>query len=173
MKPRGFPKMNKYLLMSAAAAFAATTTGGVAQAATVHLGTSGTGSYCDYFIITNNAGGLVAGKHVGGLSCGSSVFNDPAYKAGKGAAPFGVKTHTLGFADTVFALAGLSYDGLDFVFSTPLNPDSGGVWAILANTTGNTTYILNHGVTTSKVKPGAHHESSVAHAIAALKITKK
>ena len=160
--------MNKYLLMSAAAALATSAGGGVARAATTLYLATVECCYCDYFVVTRNGGHLYAAKHVGALNCGSSVFNDPAYLGGKSTSPFGTKTKSVGFADTVFAAAGSIYDGLEFVFSYPFNPDAGGVWAILANTTGNTTYVLNNGWTTNKIRLG-RHESSVAHAMAALK----
>src|ERR1700689_5448797 len=97
--------MNKYLLMSATAALAATAGSGVAQASTtVHLN-----SYCDYFVFTNAGGGLWAAKHVGAIACATNTFDEdagvqgpkkskvPGKKGGKG---------TANMADAIFDALG-------------------------------------------------------------------
>ncbi|HEX4159484.1 MAG TPA: hypothetical protein VHY79_13495 [Rhizomicrobium sp.] len=159
--------MNKYLLMSAAATVAATMSG-VAQAAT----TVNLNSFCDYFVINNTNGSLVAAQHVGAAFCSSTRLNDPGLYHKKegvpGHAGKKAKSGAVVFGDTTWAYAGVSIDdALDFVLGTPYGSSS--EWAILVNSSGSSTYVLNQGQE-DHVLPGRpnSHKSSIADALKAI-----
>jgi|SRR5215469_4430753 len=155
--------MNKYLLMSAAAAMAATAGGSVAQASTIHFTRSGV-TYCDYFTV-NHTGGIYAAVHHA-PNCGSSAINDVGAigKKMKGGVGHGVQ-----FADVTWQYLGIASDALDFEVGAPLGS---GHWNILVNTNGNTGLVLNSGgEKPNKVKPGAKL-STLSKAIAAFKASK-
>lgn len=164
--------MNKYLLLSAAATMAATVGGtGAAQASTtVHLGTAGTGTYCDYFVITKGTSPLNAAKHIGATGCGTTVNNDAGLKL-KGKKVTGGKGGQYVFADTVLQQIFGTHDGSLWPFSSPLAPDAtGATWAIVATTNGTTSFVLNSGPQTNRLHPGkALHKSAIADAIKALR----
>jgi hypothetical protein len=150
--------MNKYLLMSAAAAIAATAGTNVATAATtVHFHSAGGATYCDYLVINNSGGGLYAAVHHGGVTCVStSLQNDAGVKDKKGKVPGGGGSTQ--FADTTIARADGLWDGLDF----DLGKFTTGAWALILNTNGTTAFVLNGGSQSAKVKPGAKLTKSTA-----------
>jgi hypothetical protein len=148
--------MNKYLLLTAAAATAVTTGAGVAQATTtVHLN-----SYCDYFRINANSGGLLAAQHVGAVSCSTATWNNDAgvgpYK--KGTVPKKPKSGVVVFADVTLDRVGFANNGSAWVFSTPFGTT--GTWAIVAteSSTASTVLVLNSG-NQSKHAPNSHKTS--------------
>ncbi len=158
--------MNKYLLLSAAAAVAAVGGTTTVQASTIHFGTgSGTGEYCDYMIVTKT-GKLAAGMHVGGAYCGTSVVYDAGAQDKKDGAIGGA---TWQFADPLFGYYFAFPAGLDF----DLSKSGTGSWAIVFSSNGSTAYVLNSGPERNMVRPGQKsHTSTIAKAVAALKLTK-
>lgn len=163
--------MYKYLLMSAAAAMAATIGGSdAAQASTtVFLGTSGGGSFCDYFVVAKGSSPLYAAAHYGSLSCGSQAVHDPGVKV-KGKFPSTLaKGGEIPFADTTLEDIGYTHDAAIYDLTWPPSPDGTGQWAILFTTNGNSTFILNNGPQTIRKKGHALNKSSLADAIVALR----
>jgi hypothetical protein len=143
--------MNKYLLMSAAAAVAAVATGsGVAQAATtVHLG-----SFCDYFVMYNSGGGLWAGKHIGAENCGNSYLEDVGMwmkgtVPGAGKVKKGIVELAEAEGSEFCGVYGISC-AVEWVVSTPFGPD--GTWAFLVTFSGSTALVGNSG--TQATLPG-------------------
>ena len=132
--------MNKYLLLTAAGAMAATS--GVAQASTtVHLN-----SYCDYFVISNTGGGLLAAKHMGALSCSSATYDvDAGIGPLKGKNPVSPKSKkgVDVFGDVILDRVGYSNNATAWGFSTPFSTT--GTWVIVYTTNGSTAAVLNSG----------------------------
>ncbi|HEX4159481.1 MAG TPA: hypothetical protein VHY79_13480 [Rhizomicrobium sp.] len=159
--------MNKYLLMSAAAAMVTIVGSGVAQAATtVHLD-----DYCDYFVINTTNGNLVAAQHVGAWQCGSSALNDPGLYQKKEAVPGYLgkkaKSGAVVFGDNSLISFYPIADGLLFVLGTPYGSSS--EWAILANTAGGSTFVWGEGQEDLRLRAGPNnHKSALAEAIKAL-----
>jgi hypothetical protein len=177
--------MNKYLLMSAAAALAATAGTTVANASTT-VGFSKDGEvYCNYMVLSGpdnpSTGAIFAGQDIGDAECGTSVFNDAGVydKKATVVTPGKVKSLKPGvvqFADVSWYVAekgtDLQYDGLDFEFSYPFGP--GGKWAIVASEEGVTAEVLNYGkqIAHDDRRPNSG-KSVISDAIQALKLNGK
>ena len=163
--------MNKYLLMSAAAAMA-TTAAGSAQAGSysVHFqGNDGT-SYCDGEIGTSNyASNFSVGQHHY-TDCSSADPNLVTLgfdTKGDKEIPKKKKGGTISYSDITFALLYGENDGIMFQLQSPVA--AGGKWDLWVAFSSTSTFLGNEGILASgqyaKQKPGAH--LSTVSAIAA------
>ncbi|HEX4159482.1 MAG TPA: hypothetical protein VHY79_13485 [Rhizomicrobium sp.] len=127
--------MNKYLLMSAAAAMAVTAATGSAQAG-AGMTTIGFTGYCDYFVVHWNGKGIYTAQHVGYSQCGSSVLHD------MGIGPKNPRKKK-GTADIVDGSLQQQDVDLLYEFSTPFK--DGGTYTLWASTNGGSAFILGQG----------------------------
>ena len=169
--------MNKYLLMSAAAALA-TSAAGTAQAKSysVHFGTADGGSYCDGEIGTST-GNVYAGTHHF-TACGSSYTNLATEGlSGKiGTVPGDKKSSSKAvlFSDDTYAYLYHENYSIDFELSSPIK--AGKAWALWVNFFGSSSFVGNEGVLLAgqyaKV-PGKKAEKSMDKVTALIKASKK
>jgi hypothetical protein len=167
--------MNKYLLLSAAAALA-TTAAGTAQAGSfsVHYGTSSGGSYCDGLIGASTAS-YVAGQHIYTHCSPSSVYNKNLEDLGlvmKGDKniPKKKKGGNAGLSDTTFAVYDADYSvAILFDVETPVA--AGGKWDLWEGF-GDSGFLGNEGLLLAGQYarvPGKSSQTSVAKLEAHLK----
>ena len=165
--------MNKYLMMSAAAALAATAAG-TAEAGTysVHFGTSGGVSYCDGLLGTSN-GPVFAGRHMY-QNCNSPVTTN-LFILGLREKLKGdpVGKHNVNFSDDSLAWYYHENFALSFDIQTPIV--AGNKWDEWLNTTGSTAYIADSGVLLAgqyakQIPPGLKGISTLSKVIAALQL---
>ncbi|MGD0192820.1 MAG: hypothetical protein ABSD74_18935 [Rhizomicrobium sp.] len=166
--------MNKYLLMSAAAALA-TTAAGSAQAGSfsVHYGTAGGGSYCDGLIGTSDyASNWSVGEHVY-THCSSTDTNLVTLgfdtKGDKEIPKGGKKGGTITWSDMTF---GYNYhENYGIAYQTEYPVKAGGKWDLWVAFSSSSTFLGNDGVLLSGqfAKVGGSHQSTVAKIATALK----
>jgi hypothetical protein len=163
--------MNKYLLMSAAAALA-TSAAGSAQAGSVsvHYGTASGGSYCDGFRGVTTASYAV-GQHVY-TACGYShnIEDVGLVMKGNKNIPKGKKGGNADLSDTTFAVFYGSYsEAILFDLQTPIA--AGGKWDLWVGFS-DSAFLGNDGVLLpnqfAKV-PGKKANSTVTKLAASLK----
>jgi hypothetical protein len=166
--------MNKYLLMSAAAALA-TSAAGTAQASSysVHFGTADGGSYCDGEIGTAT-GNVYAGTHHF-TACGTTFTNlvTEGLSGKIGTVPGKSKKAVL-FSDDTYAYNYHENYAIDFELSSPIK--AGKDWALWVNFFGSSSFVGNEGVLLAgqyaKV-PGKKAEKSMDKVTALIKASKK
>jgi hypothetical protein len=141
--------MNKYLLMSAAAALA-TTAAGSAQAGSfsVHYGTASGGSYCDGLIGTSDyASNFSVGVHVY-THCSSADTNLITVgfdtKGDKEIPKKGKKAGTISWSDTTFAYNYHENYGIMYQVQSPVK--AGGKWDLWVAFSSSSTFLGNDGV---------------------------
>jgi hypothetical protein len=139
--------MNKYLLLSAAAALA-TTAAGSAQAGSysVHFLSTGGGSYCDGEIGTSNfSSNAAVGYHVY-THCSSADPNLVTVGLGeKGATPKkGKKKGHIDFSDITFGYLYAENAGILFDLASPVQ--AGGNWDLWVAFSGSSAFLGNEGV---------------------------
>ena len=134
--------MNKYLLMSAAAALA-TTAAGTAQAGTysVHFGTASGGSYCDGEIGTSNAG-VYAGRHIY-TKCSTLDTNLLTEGLGEKQKGNAVGKKNVNFSDMTFGYNYHENYAISFDLATPIA--AGGKWDLWVSFVASSSYIGNSG----------------------------
>ena len=136
--------MNKYLMMSAAAALA-TMAAGTAEAGTysVHFATPAGASYCDGIIGTSN-GAVFAGWHIYQHCTSAHATNlriEGLMEKLKGD-PVG--KHNVNFSDDSLAFNYHENYAISFDIQTPIV--AGNKWDAWINNMGSTAYIANSGV---------------------------
>jgi len=141
--------MNKYLLMSAAAALA-TSAAGSAQAGSfsVHYGTASGGSYCDGLIGTSDyASNFSVGEHVY-THCSSADSNLITLgfdtKGDKEIPKKKKKGGTISLSDTTFAYNYHENYGIMYQVESPVA--AGGKWDLWVAFSPNSTFLGNDGV---------------------------
>jgi hypothetical protein len=124
--------MNKYLLMCAAAVMGSSLSNVACASTLVHITSS-----CTWFVFTKNGGGLWAAHRYS--SCGTSSGNWAGVQGTKDKL---MHSETIQLAGAPLAQFGL-FDGVDFDIQYPFA--DGRRWAWIANTNGQTAFILNSG----------------------------
>jgi hypothetical protein len=160
--------MNKYLLMSTAAALATVSAGDAnakSYSYSVHFGTQDGGSYCDGEV-GHAVGAVYAGNH-GYSNCegfGDEKFPNLGLAAKGGVPPMGgkAKNGNVNLADISYYVHYQANYAVTFDLETPIK--AGGTWALWLSLYGSTAFIGNEGI----LLAGPHAKRNGSNAVSTI-----
>ncbi len=165
--------MNKYLMMSAAAALAVSAAGEAdAGTSSVHFGTASGGSYCDGLIL-HHSGHLYVGLHVY-THCSSTDANLPVLGLGEMWKQDPVGAKNVNLADLTFAYN--YHDAYACTYDLEIPVKAGGKWALWCTLNGESGFLVNDGILLAgqyAERQGVKAESTAARVAQTLKARSK